>query len=262
MRHTHGLIVGVFGLLSSIHRSPLFLPHHVVFEQQPELRVRPLVAGDYGAWSALRDGVIAELPHPDFYVREDDEQAFFDAHTDPCGETIGVFAHGDLVAYAMVGFPGCDGAAHNLGALIGLPPAQHAKVTHLSSCMVTPTWRGRGLQRALLAARLALAHACGRPLCLAMVSLHNHSSRHNLLRQGLHIAWTGAIDGLQRHVAMIDLDHGLHFDMADEILLPSDDFLALRQAAADDYACIGEVRDASGVRLRYVRHLHHDRTPW
>ena len=249
-------------MLSSIHRSTPFLPPDVVFEQHPELRARLLVPDDFVAWSALRDTVIAALPHPDFYVREDDEQAFFGAHTEPDGETIGVFAHGELVAYAMVGFPGCDAAAHNLGAMIGLPPAQHEKVTHLSSCMVQPTWRGRGLQRALLAARLALAHARGRPLCLAMVSLHNHSSRHNLLRQGLHIAWTGAIDGLQRHVAMIDLDHGLHFDMADELLLPSDDFVALRQAAAAGYACIGEVRDASGVRLRYVKHLHHDRTPW
>jgi GNAT superfamily N-acetyltransferase len=249
-------------LLSSIHSAPLCLLPDAVSELHPELRARLLGSSDYTAWSALRDTVIADLPHPDFYVREDDEQAFFDAHVDPRGETIGVFAQGVLVAYAMVGFPSCDAGADNLGALIGLPPAQHAKVTHLSSCMVRPAWRGHGLQRALLAARLSLAHARGRPLCMAMVSLHNHSSRHNLLRQGLHIAWTGAIDGLQRHIAMIDLEHGLHFDMADEILLPSNDFAALRQAAAVGYAGIGEVRDASGVRLRYVRHLHHDRAPW
>lgn len=221
-----------------------------------------LLPGDFGAWSTLRDTVIAGLPDPDLYVREDDERAFFDAHTEPAGETIGVFAHGELVAYAMVGFPACGGAALNLGSTIGLSAAQQGRVTHLSSCMVVPAWRGHGLQRVLLAARLSLAHARGRPVCLAMVSLHNHSSRHNLLRQGLHIAWTGAIDGLQRHVAMIDLEHGLHFDMADEILLPSGDFAALRDAAAAGYACIGEVRDASGVRLRYVRHLHHDRAPW
>lgn len=209
----------------------------------------------------MRDTVIAALPNPDFYVREEDEQLFFDAHTQPCGETIGVFAHGALVAYAMVGFPEAD-SKENLGATIGLEPAFHAKVTHLSSCMVLPEWRGRGLQRTLLAARLALAQARGRPLCMAMVSLHNHTSRHNLLRQGLHITWTGVIDGLERHVAMTDLERGLRFDMGDEKLLRSDDFGALQQAGAAGYTGIGEVRDDSGVQLRYVRRLVHDRGPW
>lgn len=246
---------------SSIHPTPPCLSPDAAFAHLPELRARILVPEDFPAWTALRDTVIAALPNPDFYVREPDEQAFYVAHTEPGGEAIGVFAHGALVAYAMVGFPEAE-SADNLGAVIGLAPDYHAKVTHLSSCMVLPQWRGRGLQRTLLSARLALAHARGRPLCMAMVSLHNHSSRHNLLRQGLHIAWTGLIDGLQRHVAMIDLQHGLHFDMGDERLLPSNDFLALRNACAAGYAGIGEVRDAAGVRLRYVRHLHHDRGPW
>ena len=39
-------------------------------------------------------------------------------------------------------------------------------------------------------------------------------------------------------------------------------FPALQQAGAEGYAGIGELRDAAGVRLRYVRHLHHDRAPW
>lgn len=248
-------------MLPSIYPTPPSLSPDAAFASHPELRTRILVREDFPAWNALRDTVIAALPNPDFYVREADEQAFFVAHTEPGGEAIGVFAHGALVAYAMVGFPDAS-AADNLGAVIGLEPVHHPKVTHLSSCMVLPQWRGRGLQRTLLSARLALAHARGRPLCMAMVSLHNHSSRHNLLRQGLHIAWTGMIDGLQRHVTMIDLQHGLHFDMGDERLLHSDDFCALQQACSAGYAGIGEVRDAPGVRLRYVRHLHHDRGPW
>jgi len=248
-------------LLSPIQLTPPSLSPDAAFAHLADLRAHILVPDDFAAWSALRDRVIADLPNPDFYMREDDERAFFDAHTQPLGETIGVFAHGALVAYAMVGFPEPDSAG-NLGAVVGLDPELHAKVTHLSSCMVLPEWRGRGLQRTLLAARLALAHARGRPLCMAMVSLLNHSSRHNLLRQGMHIAWTGVIDGLQRHVAMIDLQHGLHFDMGDERLLQSDDFAALQAACAAGYTGIGEVRDASGVRLRYVRHLHHDRAPW
>lgn len=249
-------------MLSSIQLSPPRLSPDAAFANFPGLRTRMLVATDFAEWTALRDTVIAALPNPDLYVREADERAFFDAHSEPDGETIGVFAHDALVAYAMVSFPAAQ-APDNLGATMGLPPELRARVTHLSSCMVVPQWRGRGLQRTLLGARLALAHARGRPLCMAMVSLHNHSSRHNLLRQGLHIAWTGHIDGLQRHIAMIDLQHGLHFDMGDEILVPSDDFEALCSACARGYAGIGEVRDGgAGVRLRYVRHLHHDRAPW
>ncbi len=248
-------------MLSSIQLSPPHLSPDAAFANFPGLRTRMLVPTDFEEWTALRDTVMAVLPHPDLYVRESDERSFFAAHTEPEGETIGVFVHDALVAYAMVGFPAAQ-AADNLGRAVGLPPEQRSIVTHLSSCMVLPQWRGRGLQRTLLGARLALAHARGRPLCMAMVSLHNHSSRHNLLRQGLHIAWTGPIEGLQRHVAMIDLQHGLHFDMGDEILVRSDDFDALRSACARGYAGIGEVRDAAGVHLRYVRHLHHDRAPW
>lgn len=246
---------------SSTPPTPPSLSPDAAFAHLRELRTRILVPGDYPAWNALRDTVIAGLPNPDFYVREHDEREFFAAHTAPSGETIGVFAHGALVAYAMVGFPEAD-AVDNLGATIGLDATSHPKVTHLSSCMVLPRWRGRGLQRTLLAVRLALAHARGRPLCMAMVSLHNHSSRHNLLRQGLHIAWTGMIDGLQRHVTMIDLQHGLHFDMGDEKLVASGDFAALQQVGLAGYVGIGEVRSADGVWLRYVRHLHHDGTPW
>ncbi len=246
---------------SPIPLTPPSISPDTAFAHFPDLRTRILLPGDYAAWNALRDTVIAALPNPDFYVREEDEQRFFDVHTQPCGETIGVFAHDALVAYAMVGFPDAD-SAENLGATIGLEPSFYSKVTHLSSCMVLPAWRGRGLQRTLLAARLALAQARGRPLCMAMVSLHNHTSRHNLLRQGLHIAWTGVIDGLERHVAMTDLERGLRFDMGDEKLLRSDDFYALQQACAAGYTGIGEVRDASGVQLRYVRRLVHDRGPW
>ncbi|MDF1485551.1 hypothetical protein PY257_10230 [Ramlibacter sp. H39-3-26] len=241
--------------------TPPSLPPNAALAGIPDAHMRVLQDGDFAAWSALRDAVIAALPDPDFYVREDDEQAFFAAHASPHGETLGVFVGGQLVAYAMVGFP--DAAApDNLGRVIGLAPALHGAVAHVSSCMVLPAWRGHRLQRTLLDIRLMLAQMQGRHLCMAMVSLHNHLSCHNLLRQGLHIAWTGMIDGLQRHVALIDLRHGLHFDMGDELLLRSDDYAALCEAGRAGYAGIGEVRERDAVLLRYVRHLHHERSPW
>lgn len=222
---------------------------------------RLLEAQDFDAWVALRDTVLDSLPNSDVYVREDDEENFFQAHMYPGGEVIGVFVEDALVAYAMLELPG-EHEAHNLGQVIGLAPEQQAMVAHLSSCMVLPQWRGRQLQRALLSARLELALACGRPLCMAMVSLLNHRSRHNMLRQGLRVVWTGMIDGLQRHVAMIDLEQGMGFAAEGELLLPSLDYEALRAAALAGYACVGEVRAPDGaVSLRYARHLVHNRGP-
>ncbi|MBB6560705.1 GNAT superfamily N-acetyltransferase [Acidovorax soli] len=222
---------------------------------------RLLEAQDFDAWVALRDTVLDSLPNSDVYVREDDEENFFQAHMYPGGEVIGVFVEDALVAYAMLELPG-EHEAHNLGQVIGLAPEQQGMVAHLSSCMVLPQWRGRQLQRALLSARLELALACGRPLCMAMVSLLNHRSRHNMLRQGLRVVWTGMIDGLQRHVAMIDLEQGMGFAAEGELLLPSLDYEALRAAALAGYACVGEVRAPDGaVSLRYARHLVHNRGP-
>lgn len=226
-----------------------------------QARTRLLDAHDFDAWMALRDTVLDTLPNTDFYVREDDEEDFFQAHMYPGGGVIGVFVGDALIAYAMLELPG-EQEAHNLGQVIGLDPAQQGMVAHLSSCMVLPQWRGHRLQRALLSARLELARACGRPLCVAMVSLLNHRSRHNMLRQGLRVVWTGMIDGLRRHVAMIDLERGMDFAAGGELLLPSLDYEALRAAALAGYACVGEVRTANGaVALRYARHLGHNRGP-
>lgn len=248
-------------MLSPLPQIPPILLPETGLVNVPQARTRLLEAQDFHEWMALRDAVLSTLPDPDFYVREDDEQDFFQAHMYPGGELVGVFVEDALIAYAMVELPG-EHEAHNLGHVIGLDPAQHGMVAHLSSCMVLPQWRGRQLQRTLLSARLGLAHACGRPLCMAMVSLLNHRSRHNMLRQGLRIVWTGMIDGLQRHVAMIDLEQGMDFETEDELLLPSLDYEALRAAALAGYACVGEVRAPDGaVSLRYARHLAHNRRP-
>lgn len=248
-------------VLSSLPQLPPILLPEAGLGNVPHARTRLLEAQDFDAWVALRETVLATLPDPDFYVREDDEKDFFQAHMYPGGELIGVFVDGALVAYAMVELPG-EHEAHNLGHVIGLDPAQQGLVAHLSSCMVLPQWRGRQLQRTLLSARLGLAQAHGRPLCMAMVSLRNHRSRHNMLRQGLRVVWTGTIDGLQRHVAMIDLEQGMDFATEGELLLPSLDYDALRAAALAGYACVGEVRAPDGaVSLRYARHLAHNRRP-
>ncbi|MBF5005610.1 GNAT family N-acetyltransferase [Diaphorobacter caeni] len=241
---------------------PPLLPPAAAFSHLPRVATRVLTMEDQPQWSALRDEVLSDLPDPDVYVREDDESAFFEAHVGPRGQTIGVFQGEHLIAYSMIGFPQSGEAGH-LGAVVGLAPELLDKVAHISSCMVLPQWRGNGLQRTLLAVRLAMSQAHGRPNCLAMVSLRNHRSRHNLMRLGMHIGWTGDIGGLQRHVLRIDLQSGTHFDMGDERLIDSADFAALCAAGRDGYVGVGELRDADAgrVTLRFVRALRHGALP-
>jgi hypothetical protein len=38
-----------------------------------------------------------------------------------------------------------------------------------------------------------------------MVSLHNHASRRNLMREGMRVAWVGELDGLRRQVLALHL---------------------------------------------------------
>lgn len=171
--------------------------------------MRLLTPKDVPALMNLRNVVIASLPHPDMYVREEDEAAFVSAHIGAAkgageGETIGVFDGDRLAAYGMLGLPSRHDP-DNLGRLLGYGESRLARVAHLASCMVAPPYRGRHLQCSLLAARMQLAYARGREVCIAMVSPRNQASRSNLIREGLRSDWMGEIDGLQRELMAVDL---------------------------------------------------------
>jgi len=222
--------------------------------QLERAQLRELTQDDFPAWMKLRDEVLAGLPHRDIYVREDDEAAFLAQHSLPQGHCIGVFVDAELVAYAMLGMPALGDSEH-LGAVIGMAPDEQVCVSHLASCMVRSAWRGKQLQALLLKLRYALAQAYHRPLCLAMVSLHNAASRRNLLAQGMWIDWTGDIDGLQRHVLRIDLQRRPQWDLQDSRLIAGDDFAQLRAAAAQGYVGVEQLADGPRWLLRYVRRL-------
>lgn len=234
--------------------TPPTFPAPGILPQLPSATLRALTQADFAAWQALRDEVLAGLAHPDMYVREDDEAAFFAQNSLPCGECIGVFLGAELVAYAMLGMPAAGEYGH-LGAVVGMAADRQAKVAHLASCMVRAPWRGNQLQALLLRLRCAVAQAYDRPLCLAMVSLHNAASRHNLLAHGMHIEWTGMIDGLRRQVLQIDLLERARWDLQDTRLIAGDDFEALCAAAANGYVGVAEVGDGARRMLRYARRL-------
>lgn len=172
-------------------------------------RMRILTPDDLSALMALRNDVLASLPHPDLYVREPNDAEFVCAHIGAMtgigeGETIGVFDGDRLAAYGMLGLPSEHDPA-NLGRFLGYEGPQLGLVAHIASCMVAQPYRGSHLQCALLAARMHLARQRGRKVCIAMVSPRNHASRTNLMREGLRSGWIGEIDGLQRELMAIDL---------------------------------------------------------
>lgn len=165
---------------------------------------RVLNEADVPALIELRNTVLSQLRDPDLYVREADEAAFMRALCGPAGQTYGVFDGERVIAYGAIGFPAAA-AEDNLGKVMGYAPEVCAQVAHVASCMVLPAYRGHGLQRLLLRARFALALASGRRYAVAMVSLKNFESRHNMLRQGMQVRWVGEVDGLQRQLLVRDL---------------------------------------------------------
>ncbi|WP_159910910.1 hypothetical protein [Pantoea sp. 18069] len=233
---------------------PPAFPAPGILAQLPSATLRALTPADFAAWMQLRNEVLAGLAHPDLYVREADEAAFFAQNSLPRGECIGVFLGEELVAYAMLGMPAAGEDGH-LGAVVGMPTGRQAGVAHLASCMVRAPWRGNKLQALLLRLRCAVAQAYDRPLCLAVVSLHNAASRHNLLAHGMWIEWTGVIDGLRRHVLQIDLLGRQRWDLQDSRLIAGDDFAQLCAAAASGYGGVAEVVDGGRRMLRFARRL-------
>lgn len=226
------------------------------------LNLRLLDSSDALAVMKLRARVLAQLSHPDQYVAEADEEQFVLAHLhlqppqpqQSWGTSIGIWDGAKLVAYAMLGLPAAsdsDNLAYCTGSDITLP----AITAHLASCMVLPEYRGRHLQRILLNTRRALAKAWGRDCCLAMVSLHNHASRHNLMREGLCVSWIGEIDGLQRQLLACNQARPWYFDMNDAQTVSSLDWQAQKMLLKDGWWGVRSLREPQGSNLVFARRL-------
>ena len=87
-----------------------------------------------------------------------------------------------------------EGSACFLAGIDGRPGAAGVVVTHngvalLAGAATVPELRRRGLQRALLEARLRYAWECGCDLAM-MVAEAGSNSQRNAERQGFHIAYT------------------------------------------------------------------------
>lgn len=135
------------------------------------------------------DGVIAlhrtvrQAVAPELLCHETD--AFFRRHCHDRGRILGLFAEGQLIGYGVLGLPEPD--EESFADQFGLSMEERAVVATIDGAGVLPRWRGNGLQRRLVAARIEAAKLAGRRIAVSTVAPGNLPSLRNLLAEGLTI---------------------------------------------------------------------------
>lgn len=163
-----------------------------------------------GRWLAPDEvgGVIAlhhairQLVAPELLCRETD--AFFHEHCRACGRILGLFANAELIGYGVLGLPKAD--EESFADQFGLTAEQRAAVATIDGSGILPRWRGNGLQRQLVAARIQAAGAAGRRIAVSTVAPGNLPSLRNLLAEGLTIRAVRPAFGGLRFMMRRDLD--------------------------------------------------------
>lgn len=137
---------------------------------------------DAAAFYALQNEVRAAMPHPEYFVPDTLENITAYLAHDLC---IGVFDGERLGAYFILRY--CGQSEHNYAAFLGVPKAEWDRWANADSAVVTPDWRGNGLQRKMLEAAAEFL----RPDIVgigATVSPENRYSLNNALACGFVIA--------------------------------------------------------------------------
>ncbi|HEY9027696.1 MAG TPA: GNAT family N-acetyltransferase, partial [Burkholderiaceae bacterium] len=162
--------------------------------------LRPLAPADLPALHQLHEAVLAALPDPAMFRLFGGAAKFLADHLGARGHSLGVFAHGRLVAYGSLTRPAPDDV-DNYACDLGWPPERAGRVALLSAAMVHPAHRTQGLHRTLIASRVALARDLGVPELLVRAAPANAVSRRTLLSHGFAVAWLGVQrEGSLRHV--------------------------------------------------------------
>ena len=157
------------------------------------LTARMMDLDDSNLLAEFRVRVVATLEDPDHYRMAGEVGNFVADHLGEKGLTAGIFRHdgrasekssGRLVAYGALGLPSGDDP--NRGRDLDLPEAELPWVAHMSSAMVDPSERGRGLHHRLIDWRIEVAEALGRRHLITTVSTRNHRSWGHLAGHGIY----------------------------------------------------------------------------
>ena len=192
---------------------------------------RQLDMEDYEAVVALRDVVLTNLPDPDMYVREDDEEMFVRGHLNGFGESLGYFDGENLVAYLAlttdlvasredVEFESCTPTSNDVV---------------FAAAMVLPSYQGRSLHRAGITRHIAIAEKLGSHRGFAQISPRNHRSLRNYFSHGFRC--TQAVtypDGRRRLLLERDLVGDVDTARIDDVaLVDMNDFRGISRELTD-----------------------------
>lgn len=166
----------------------------------PDHHLRALTGTDLPALHRLHDAVRGALPDPALFRLFGGAERFLADHLGTRGQSLGVFAHDELVAYGSLTRPAADDL-DNYAVDVGWTPERARRVALLSAAMVHPSHRVQGLHRTLIASRIQLARDLGVPELLVRAAPANAVSRRTLLSHGFAVAWLGVQrEGSLRHV--------------------------------------------------------------
>ncbi len=148
----------------------------------------------------------ARLKNPDWYcidtpeyIREYIAPEF--PHTKKQGFTLKALAGNTICAFLIVRYPGME--PDNLGRYLDFTPLQLEQTAHMESAAVLPAFRGRSLQKRLLAQAEAYVRDSGGLYLMATVHPDNRSSLGSFLALGYEVATTQHMYGsLLRHVLL------------------------------------------------------------
>ncbi|NOU80786.1 GNAT family N-acetyltransferase [Paenibacillus sp. LMG 31459] len=128
---------------------------------------------------------VTKLPSSQYYSPSDID--YYKSRIEDYGAIFGAFCNNELVAYAVLDFPGIG--SDNFGTLTGagIPQNELLRVALMAGCIVEPGYRGQGIQIELCKEREKYAKSLG---CLHLYStIHplNNYSLQNVLESGFKI---------------------------------------------------------------------------
>ena len=152
---------------------------------------------------AIMSGVAAQMEHPEYYVIDDRD--YVARHISQEGFTL-LWMEGDTVAGFLIVHLPRPGEVHNLGNDLGFSPRQLLLSAHMESAAILPQFRGRGIQKKLLAAAGERVRQMGFQYSLCTVHPDNLPSLKSLQSLGYQIAATKLkYGGKLRHIMKKEL---------------------------------------------------------
>lgn len=186
-----------------------------------------------------------------------DSEVFFADHFTGQGRTLGVFAHDQLIAYAILALPtGPDYRYDRFVEDLGLPASDWRRMAQLIGVAVLPEWRGNRLHQRLCEWRMELAHASRRWHVAAVSAPGNPYSWRNLLAVGLRIKGIKLLGGDQlRYLFYTDLRGLPPLNPATDVTVEVSAVAEQRILLARGYCGYAAVMDCAVPHMRYAQSL-------